>query len=564
MTYNFNPHRHVKIWLSKDKDTFLNLENRIRLVTMRDINPRDDIYFIYDSQLLSENALKEMKSFCTKYKIIAKDVRKDVIPSSHSKEEKNLVAIYEDEISHLEEGGNLAVGSDILRWLKPVYELGTYTDFDVHVDTRELPETISVEKPLLISLGSFAIKDDVEVVFLNTDTIAVVDSKEALSDIQKIQRTIYNHCSMQPPYGLNFFHRLISTAENRLRELFSPFWANILLKLDPNFKLLPILGEHSKGKTAREVRQNIINLYTTNNYLYGVYILAANKRNYSCYDESQTIAEAANLERAAVKQQLGWLNWLYMSKAQYKQIEAIAAIQDDQELLNRSREQYRMVLLKNSVINTSGPVALLSALFKEFYYEKEMVNKELMPFSFAYYRLDKAFVSQNSIPLHATKKAVSPLMQNTEVGKTNDLSWLEEGRNATACREQKIRETQARLPQDFHEMREKIETHIKKIQADLEGCFGFYRYRERHAKIDALKNIIKHFEEQSFDVSAFNTALSNYRSKDISASIGKSKTKELIDQLELFGQLAKRYMLTDEHGKVAILPPTIITSPSLK
>ncbi len=106
------------------------------------------------------------------------------------------------------------------------------------------------------------------------------------------------------------------------------------------------------------------------------------------------------------------------------------------------------------------------------------------------------------------------------------------------------------MPQDFHDMREKIEAHIKKIQADLDGCFGFYRHRERHAKIHALQSIIGHFQEHSFDVSAFNVALKTYRTKDISASIGKSKTKELIDELELFGQQAKHYMVTDEYGRV--------------
>jgi len=191
MAYNFNPHRHVKIWLSKDKDIFLNLENRVRLVKMRDINPADEIYFVYDSSLLSPKALKELESFCAKYGIIAKDVQKDVIPQDNSEEERKLIEIYQDEISHLEDGGNPAVGSDILRWLKPVYELGTYTDFDVHVDTRKLPETISVEKPLLFSLGSYAVKSDVESICINNDTIAVVDSQEALSDIQKIQKFIY-------------------------------------------------------------------------------------------------------------------------------------------------------------------------------------------------------------------------------------------------------------------------------------------------------------------------------------------------------------------------------------
>lgn len=207
MPYLFNPHRHVKIWLSKDKDTFLNLENQMRLAKMREINPRDEIFFIYDSKLLSPSALSELESFCTRYNITPKDVQKDVIPQCQSEEERNLIEIYNDEVSHLSEGGNLASGSDILRWLKPVYELGTYTDFDVQVDTRKLPQTINVEKPLLLSLGSHPLDKDFEGLVLNNDIIAVVDTEAALADIQKIQKTIYLGCSKQPPDGPNYFRQ---------------------------------------------------------------------------------------------------------------------------------------------------------------------------------------------------------------------------------------------------------------------------------------------------------------------------------------------------------------------
>jgi len=341
-----------------------------------------------------------------------------------------------------------------------------------------------------------------------------------------------------------------------LIELFSPFLAEMLLNLDPDSKVLPILANISKGKTAREVRKEVIDI-TANNLCFGKSVLKENEKSVSGLADNQIITEAATLNRAVLKQQLGWLTWLLLPKAQYKQIEALASMQDDNKFLTRMREQTRMAILKSSVVYTSGPGALRSALFDKLFYKKDTVNEEIIPFSFACYGLEKAFVSENSISLHADAKTVAAKMSNTEVGKSNDLSWLQEGQNATAIREQKIREAQAHMPQDFHDMREKIEAHIKKIQADLEGCFGFYRHRERHAKIHALQSIIGHFEERLFDVSAFHIALNNYRTKDISASIGKSKTKELIDELELFGQRAKHYMLTDEHGRVEILPPTL-------
>jgi glucosyltransferase Lgt1/2/3 len=551
MAYSYNPHRHVKIWLSKDKDTFLNLENCVRLVKMRELNPRDEIHFIYDSNLLSEKALRELEVFCDKYQIISKDVQKEVIPYCQTEEEKNLIEIYTSEITNLNAGGNLAVGSDILRWLKPVYELGTYTDFDGHVDTSKLPETILVDKPLLMNIGSVVIKGDVESVYINNDVVAVVNSQDALSDIQKIQKTIYTNCSQQSQEQ-TFIAEYISTYENRISALFSPSKAKNILKFDPNFSILSSLANLSKEKTAREVRKEIIDS-TANNLVFGKEIL----KNYNIrVSDKKVTAIAAIRQRATLEQQLGWTNWWLLPKKQYKQMEALASMQDDEALLTKVREQTRMVLLKTSVVHTTGPGALMHSLFNELFYKKVSINSEVAPFSFAHYGLDKAFISKNSLSLHTSSKVATSKMQNMEIGATNDLSWLQEGQNAIVEREKKIIEAQAHMPQYFGDMRGKIENHIEKIKADLNGCFGFYRYKERQAKIQALTNILRHFDGSFFNVSGFNKVLGEYRTKDISASIGKSKTKELVDELVLFGQQAKYYMLTDENGKVKIEPLT--------
>ncbi len=87
MTFTFNPHRHVKIWLSKDKDSFLNLENQLRLIRMRETNKKDEIYFIYESRLLSKKAREELEQFCTEYHLIAKDMPNDIIPHCQTQQE---------------------------------------------------------------------------------------------------------------------------------------------------------------------------------------------------------------------------------------------------------------------------------------------------------------------------------------------------------------------------------------------------------------------------------------------------------------------------------------------
>jgi len=151
--YEFNPHRHVKIWLSKDPLVFMNEQNQLRLVQMRSACPSDEINLIYDSQLLSEKAHHALLAFCPKHDIKAVDVRKIILQCDQDSE-RQLIKIYEDEISHLDAGGNLAAASDILRWLEPVFRLGTYSDFDVKVSTKALPKTILVFGEMLFNIGS--------------------------------------------------------------------------------------------------------------------------------------------------------------------------------------------------------------------------------------------------------------------------------------------------------------------------------------------------------------------------------------------------------------------------
>ena len=550
VTYNFNPHRHVKIWLSKDKDIFLNLENRVRLVKMRVINPNDEINLIYDSNLLSVNALKELDIFCTKYNIVAKDIQKDIIPRCETIEEKNLIEIYNDELLHLETGGNLIVGSSVLRWLKPVYELGTYTDFYVSVDTRTLPDTLSVKAPLLLNVGSFDVTEDVEFVNANSDILTVADNQAALPYIQKIQKAIYANCSRQPHQAQHYMERYQKQLRNRISEILPPSMAQFFLSQGPiaqNLEQIDGLADLGKEKTAREARNQIIN-DTANNLILAKNILTS----YLRLSDLEIIKAAANWQRAIMKQKLGWIGWFFLTAKQYKHIETIVSIRDDHEFLTKIRESTRMGLLFHNVAYTTGSIALSNILFDNLLHKKDIVKKKIEPLSFARYGLDKAFLSENGLTLHGSIKTAATKLGVLEPGVGSDLSWLQEGQAATVLREQKIIEAQEHMPQNVHDMREKIEIHIKKIQGDLSSCFGFYRYKERHAKIHALQNILRHFEADSFDVDGYNAALDSYRTKDVFASIGKSKTKELIDKLDFLGQCAKYYMLTNEHGKIEL------------
>ena len=186
--YDYNPHQHVKIWLSSNKEIFLTTINQLRLVNMRSINPKDTIHFIYDSRLLLPKALDELATFCNKHKIISHNIPVEIIPACQTIEEKKLIVLYEDEIFHLQEGGNLGAASDFLRTLSPIYSLGAYTDFDVHIDTRKLPPVLKVKEPILVSF-------DKDTSYFCNDILIVTNPGKALELIQIIQRAMIEACT---------------------------------------------------------------------------------------------------------------------------------------------------------------------------------------------------------------------------------------------------------------------------------------------------------------------------------------------------------------------------------
>lgn len=187
-SYNYNPHQHVKIWLSNDRNSFLTLINQLRLVKMRNLNPADTINLVYDSRLLSDEALANLKTFCQKHNIVVHDIPKKIIPFCKTKEEEKLIQLYQDEIFNLEQGGNLGVASDLLRMLEAVYSLGTYSDFDVHIDTKKLPPLIQIKEPFLFSF-------DKKNVLFCTDILIIANSLQTLPVIQIIQHAMIRACT---------------------------------------------------------------------------------------------------------------------------------------------------------------------------------------------------------------------------------------------------------------------------------------------------------------------------------------------------------------------------------
>ncbi|RUR22685.1 glycosyltransferase family 88 protein [Legionella qingyii] len=535
MRYQFNPHRHVKIWLSQDRNSFLNLENQKRLIKMRYLNPDDEIHFVYDSRLLNPKAQEDLKQFCNKHHITPMDV---ATLKGNNETEHQLLEHYSNEIKCLGRGGNLAVASDILRWIEDIYKLGTYADFDTRIDTRGLPALIEVEHPLLLSMGSIKIASS-ESLVINNDIIAVVDPNDALPYVKKVQDTILKNLTTK--------HRLFSSYFDQVRRLYNSVLGDevgglfLSLSAGNELQISEELDQlRASTNSMPELRFKIEQQYKDNQSF-------CRKKNTNVVDCAQEIRKSA----------ASWLVWLITPKAIYQELKKLAAIKNDEELVSKVRQNQRLQLLKSSVVYTTGPGALLNGLFSQYLLSDSNTIKQdkINTFAFSHYGLEKRFISKNYIPFASSLKTVNALQNEGTIGKCNDLSWLKEGQEAIHSREEIIRKKQGHLkiilPQELGKLKQLITKHIAKLDRDLHSPFRFYRAHARMQKLGVLKDILNLFNENYFDKEQLNMIMQKYSSEDIFASIGTSRTQTLIKEITRFAKKAEVYQLDEEDGRIA-------------
>lgn len=387
----------------------MNLENADRLIKMRRTNPNDEINFIYDSHLLNEQAKINLKEFCVLYQITPIDVSTNITPLLQSELETELLEFYKSEI--LSQYGNLGMASDILRWLilGLSLDLGCYTDFDVAVNTSNLPDRIQADAPLLFNIGSI-IKNFPKFhhtnIEYNTDIILVSDSEDARQQIVIFQRVLLQSLkheflhekSMFPIFDFLKPHFLMLKPEQAKK---------YFMELTENNRsfVLGLQGSLSKiDKFLLRIKSHFPTIYT---------------------DSSRALLQEP-------KERL-------------------------RDTLTATRKQARHELLLNYVATVSGP----DVLDKWFLYlppskdfvslkpgdESSQESENELPLNFEVYslyyaKLGNAFVSFNGAPLYSLPDAVEvKRLENAIVGDCGDLSWLEAGQNAQEKREKIVAET---------------------------------------------------------------------------------------------------------------------------
>lgn len=388
-TYTLNPHSHVKIWLSKHPSLFMNLENQLRLIQMRDDNLRDSIHLVYDSQLLNPEAQDALMSFCQQYRVDAQDIRALMQSQSKkysSREEKKLWGAYQDEITALQSGGNLGAASDLLRILEPVCSLGVYSDFDVSVKTAHLPATIETNSAILLNLGSVVISSDYgtfEETVLNNDVFAVTHTNTG--DLSGIQEATLK------AYQMFDYDAIGRRPEDVMK-------AQLLQRLS------------SFQSSALKMRQAIMSATSTNkNFLSALQV------------ESHAMAQGY---RAKVRETFEKIPDMAYREAKLAELEE----ESDDSIITKQRQIAQCEMLKLQVMFSSGAAGLKHQTIPSNLSQTDF-QKAVKPMSLEYYGLRQAFLTDNSYVLGMDENDLGQESKNIFESKflSNDLSWTQQG-----------------------------------------------------------------------------------------------------------------------------------------
>ncbi|KTC78605.1 glycosyltransferase family 88 protein [Legionella cincinnatiensis] len=517
--YQYNPRLHVKIWLSNDPNVFMNLENQIRLLEMREKNPHDTVHLVYDSTLLTRSSVQALYEFSKENNITLIDAY--VIEEKLEFEsEKKLYGFYKEEISNLNSGGNLGVASDILRWLSPIFKLGTYTDFDVPIDTTNIPSNIPIESPLLLNIGSLKIGKK-EFILANNDFVAIIDDVAAKKEIERVQSGLLATLAQ---YDTDFI-------EKTEKELITDSFINrYIVKLMKNRSESLYIAK-SKELISPDTPNSSLKIRA---YIHEMMMNKVDFLNFKKISPTETSQDIINRLRKELQSQLNLIKYLFFSK-EYSLIKYTLEANDEKFLSYLMKKEHDLYL-KSIVICTTGPIQIANSLFNDYVVNIDKFRKEIQPLSFNYYGLQNAFRSQNSIPLHENVLGMLKFL-GVEDGELNDSSWLNTGKELQASRIKQLamrqQELALSLPLSFSTIKNHLEAHIINSSRVINKI--------NQEKMKTLRLILNCFQENEFDILQFKKVLLSieHQSKDI-------YTYKLIEDLKKLTHEAVIFSLAKE------------------
>lgn len=531
--YQYNPKLHVKIWLSNDPNVFINLENQIRLLEMREKNPKDTVHLVYDSTLLTHSSVQALHEFSKENDIILIDAHriKDILELEN---EKKLYGFYNEEISNLNSGGNLGVASDILRWLSPIYKLGTYTDFDVPIDTANIPSTIPVDSPLLLNIGSLKIGKK-EFILANNDFVAIIDEVAGKNEIERVQNGLLATLSQ---YDTDFIEK---TEKELLTDSFI------------NRYIIKLMKNRSESLYISKTK-DLISLGTPNSslkiraYIHEMMTNKIDFLNFNRISPNESSQDIINRLRKELQSQLNLVKYLFFRKEYSVIRNALEA--NDEKFLSYLMKKEHDLYLKSIVICTTGPIQIANSLFNDYVVNTDKFKNEIQPLSFNYYGLQNTFRSQNSIPLHENVLGMLKFL-GVEDGELNDSSWLNTGKELQASRIKQLavrqQELALSLPLSFASVKNNLEKHINDSYQVINEI--------NQEKIKALTLILNCFQESKFDILQFKEVLLSleHLSKDIYTYQVIEDLKKLTHEAVIFSIAKGKKLKLATHSSQPVL-----------
>lgn len=176
----FKSNELLRIWINKTPDTFMPMLNQLRLIQLREKNPKAKITLVTaindpktGTPFLTSDAQTALKDFCKRLNITVLDVQ-EVEKTELTKTEKKLFEKICQETAKARDGtgGNLAAASDMLRAMPAILKQGIYSDFDTKIDTSELPDIVQVktDRPILFTAQRYTAEDQDGSQKLGTET----------------------------------------------------------------------------------------------------------------------------------------------------------------------------------------------------------------------------------------------------------------------------------------------------------------------------------------------------------------------------------------------------------
>lgn len=161
-TPGINLYKHFKIWLSTNKEDFLPVRNRGRILQMRETNSAVKITLIYSQKILSLKSELELLTFCKQNNLTAL-AYENFKESLTDPLDLKVCQCIDMEVTAMADKNPVAcaaAASDMLRVVVACNGHGIYSDFDVSFDLSTLSEehrhissNASMIVPLLTNLG---------------------------------------------------------------------------------------------------------------------------------------------------------------------------------------------------------------------------------------------------------------------------------------------------------------------------------------------------------------------------------------------------------------------------